>query len=498
MECQFLNPPLKILKVEALSLIFQELLQKETVKDSKECFLEQPEVYLLFFFLNFILGNVLAIISDLEQPIEDYQGIQMEKSIYVVIYKEGEERYLHEKIVRICDSFSNERYEVPSNVGEKQEEIEKRINETIKLMKVTQKEIKDRLLKYIESTLESEASILENYRWFITKEKSLYHTLNQLKLENMLFKGLCWCPLNRESEIQEVMQNLQQSRNIIGPRLKRIDKHDLTPPTNFRSNDFLRPFQEFVNTYGLPAYQEINPALFTIVTFPFLFGIMFGDVVHGGILFAVAIYVCLFKNYLLRKKSMLAGMVEARYMLLFMGFFSTFCGFIYNEFASVPLILFKSCYYNDASLGEAGRECLRVSDCVYPFGVDSVWYMAKNELAFVNSFKMKMSVIVGVLQMELGVVLKGLNDCFFRKKHPYNLWFEFVPQILWLSSFFGFMLVMIYIKWSTNWSYVGQNAPSIITLLISIPLNGGDVGEVPLFGDGGPQKVINNVILSKK
>jgi V-type H+-transporting ATPase subunit a len=37
--------------------------------------------------------------------------------------------------------------------------------------------------------------------------------------------------------------------------------------------------------------MEINPALFTIATFPFLFGVMFGDMLHGGLLLLFAFYL---------------------------------------------------------------------------------------------------------------------------------------------------------------------------------------------------------------
>lgn len=40
-------------------------------------------------------------------------------------------------------------------------------------------------------------------------------------------------------------------------------------------------YQLIVDTYGVPRYKECNPGLFTVVSFPFLFGLMFGDIGHG-------------------------------------------------------------------------------------------------------------------------------------------------------------------------------------------------------------------------
>ena len=58
-------------------------------------------------------------------------------------------------------------------------------------------------------------------------------------------------------------------------------------------------FQQITNTYGVPTYGEANPATFSVVTFPFLFAVMFGDYCHGSlILFLGACMVFFHDMYL--------------------------------------------------------------------------------------------------------------------------------------------------------------------------------------------------------
>lgn len=69
-------------------------------------------------------------------------------------------------------------------------------------------------------------------------------------------------------------------------------------PTFHRTNKFTKGFQALVDAYGMADYREINPGLFTIATFPFLFAIMFGDAGHG-------LFLAIFGFYLIFKEDQL-------------------------------------------------------------------------------------------------------------------------------------------------------------------------------------------------
>lgn len=58
----------------------------------------------------------------------------------------------------------------------------------------------------------------------------------------------------------------------------------------------------------------------------------------------------------------------------------------------------------------------------YAFGLDSVWHGSRSELPFTNSLKMKMSILMGISQMNLGIILSYFNARYFRS--ALDVWYE--------------------------------------------------------------------------
>lgn len=440
--------------------------------------------------------NAITFFEDIELPEDITRKRKITKTVYIVAFRGTEG--LSKRIKNICESFTSSmyvilihsfRYVINPDIkhNDKLDNEEKNCNNIVAMIK---EEIKNRLFQFSTTPSGLKGSLLGNYKWFFEKEKLIYSTLNLMKVDEIWLKGLCWCPANMKDIVNNTLRDIRDNNDFMVSNLWEVTEHNLTPPTTFRTNEFIAPFQEIVQTYGVATYKEVNPAWFTIITFPFLFGVMFGDMLHGLVIFLLSSYICLKKDEITRKKSFWFPFVAPRYLLLFMGTFSMFAGLIYNEFGAMPIIFTPSCFtnYNSTSLEYSRPD----KTCVYPIGFDPIWASVDNYMQFVNSYKMKFSVFFGVIHMVLGIFMKGLNALHHHSVVEYV--FEFIPQIIFMLAFFGYMDVMIVIKWCTDWTSVHQNAPTLITTLINIPLKNGDPGPVPLYGDGTAQQSIQQII----
>ena len=408
-----------------------------------------------------------------------------EKKIFTIFYQGGSENVLQRKLLSVCDLFGASRFTIP-----KREDIPNEIN-------ALQKEICDKkdFLKSAEVTIrdfikdkigsEGVPAKYEMYRLFFLEQKLIFTNLNKCKLRGNFIDGEVWIPQEKFQEVQNQLLKITESDNskltaILTDFDAVTDKAQ--PPTYFKLNDFTAPFQMIVSEYGVPRYREINPGLFTIITFPFMFGVMFGDIGHGFLLSLLGGFLVFKYDDIVRQYPNMKQMMKVRYLFLFLGLFAFYNGWMYDDFLSLPLGIFGTCY-KDSVNPEGKKVGERKPGCVYPFGIDPKWYVASNELSFLNSLKMKTSVIIGIIQMIFGILLKGMNTIYFG--NIIDFIFEFIPQIIFMCLLFGYLVIMIFIKWGTDWSADPSKAPSLISQLLMVFLNVGSVGpegnKTPLY-----------------
>lgn len=395
---------------------------------------------------------------------------EVEQRDAFIVFYQGQA--IEAKIRKICSSFSCNLFAVPPEMTDRSVLLSKLEANLSDLELVLQHSLDQQYVDLSEIARNLNTWILK-----VRKEKAIYHTMNMFDYDAgkkcLIAEG--WIPTKYLDDVNCALSNIKVGSGVLVPSIMTtIDTYE-TPPTFFETNKFTGPFQDVINAYGIPRYREINPTPFFIITISFMFGLMFGDVGHGICLLIFSLYMIIRERHLKDNMSSLMEMpFNGRYIILLMSLFSIYAGLIYNEFLSTPIRLFKSQWIPNIATNNSTYKMADPSRS-YEFGVDWMWKGSYNELIYYNSLKMKMSVIIGVLHMSLGIILKIINSIYFG--HGLEL-IEAISQIVMLLSLFGYMCTLIIIKWlypfykndlehpnSTNVLHT-HDAPQLITIMI--------------------------------
>lgn len=411
-------------------------------------------------------GNLYMKYAEIDEEIKDPKtGKFLKKNVFITFFQ-GEE--LEKKVKRICESFGANMYPCSEN-REERKTVLRNINENLKDLEI----VINRTLEERKILLSSVAKELDLWKTKVIKEKAIYHTMNMFRFDLgakcLVAEG--WVPTESMDEFQLALRRgCERSRALVRPYAQPKPTKE-TPPTYFPVNKFTRAFQDLIDAYGSPRYREINPTAFTIVTFPFMFGVMFGDVGHGIILLLASLFFIWKEKEWKNKKlhDLIQPAFSGRYIILLMSLFAIYCGFIYNEVFSIPMDLAGTNWARD---NNSVFYRIKNFNRAYEFGVDPVWKGAQNELIYYNSMKMKMSIIMGVTHMLLGMVLKFMNSVYQRKE--LDIFFECIPGTVLMISLFGYMCFLMVYKWCIPYYYntvngyspTREEAPQILSQMI--------------------------------
>ncbi|XP_029038515.1 V-type proton ATPase 116 kDa subunit a1 isoform X3 [Osmia bicornis bicornis] len=428
-------------------------------------------------------GNVFLRQAEIETPLEDPStGDQVFKSVFIIFFQ-GDQ--LKTRVKKICEGFRATLYPCPEAPADRREMamgVMTRIEDLNTVLGQTQ--------DHRHRVLVAAAKNIKNWFVKVRKIKAIYHTLNLFNLDvtQKCLIAECWVPVLDIETIQLALRRgTERSGSSVPPILNRMATFE-DPPTYNRTNKFTKGFQALIDAYGVASYREMNPAPYTIITFPFLFAVMFGDSGHGLILFLFGGWMVLKEKPLAAKKSdneIWNIFFGGRYIIFLMGLFSIYTGFIYNDVFSKSLNIFGSYWAinydystihanKELQLNPSQKDYLQTP---YPVGMDPVWQLAENKIIFLNSYKMKISIIFGVLHMLFGVIVGLWNHMYFRRK--LSIFCEFIPQIVFLMFLFLYMVLLMFIKWmkygpdseGTDPEHGPFCAPSVLITFINMVLN---------------------------
>ncbi|XP_076238080.1 V-type ATPase subunit a family protein Vha100-1 isoform X2 [Calliopsis andreniformis] len=428
-------------------------------------------------------GNVFLRQAEIESPLEDPStGDQVFKSVFIIFFQ-GDQ--LKTRVKKICEGFRATLYPCPEAPVDRREMamgVMSRIEELNTVLGETQ--------DHRHRVLVAAAKNIKNWFIKVRKIKAIYHTLNLFNLDvtQKCLIAECWVPVLDIETIQLALRRgTERSGSSVPPILNRMETFE-DPPTYNRTNKFTKGFQALIDAYGVASYREMNPAPYTIITFPFLFAVMFGDTGHGLLMFLFGGWMVLKEKPLAAKKSdneIWNIFFGGRYIIFLMGLFSMYTGFIYNDIFSKSLNIFGSYWrinYNYSTIHTNKELQLNPSEkdeyfqIPYPIGMDPVWQLAENKIIFLNSYKMKISIIFGVIHMLFGVIVGLWNHMYFKRQ--LNIICEFIPQIIFLTFLFLYMVLLMFIKWMkygpdsnhTDLQHGPFCAPSVLITFINMVL----------------------------
>lgn len=196
--------------------------------------------------------------------------------------------------------------------------------------------------------------------------KSIYSVLENFEETQYTYIFEAWVPEGMQDIVRALVDEASYGKNVLYFSSPEFGQ---TPPTKLSNPGMMKPFETLVKRYGMPSYYEIDPTWIIFMTFPLIFGMMYGDVGHGIVLLILSMGIFLsgkrFKSAVKFK--------EYAPILMSCSISSISFGFMYGEF----------------------------------FGLKTtpLWLSPSENIAYF----LILSVWVGVLHLVMGFILNAIN-----------------------------------------------------------------------------------------
>ena len=181
-------------------------------------------------------------------------------------------------VEKIFETYDVEPFPILEDIKQKPSEALLLIQRQLKEQSIR----KSSLIRQIQELSERYGNHLLSLREIVRNAENALKAKEAILKTRRLARIVGYAPQMSLHELEKYLEKFLGDRFIFFSNNQTINED---PPTALRNPGFIKPFEMITKLYGLPNYDEADPTPIMAVTFPLIFGLMFGDLGHGLILF---------------------------------------------------------------------------------------------------------------------------------------------------------------------------------------------------------------------
>ncbi|RPJ51668.1 MAG: hypothetical protein EHM21_02170 [Chloroflexi bacterium] len=198
-------------------------------------------------------------------------------------------------------------------------------------IETTQQSIRQ-LKKSLAQLRETHRQALQTLLWNTRSSRMLTDAILRYGRLNYTYIIVGWVPTSRLGDLSQKIKQVSKDAIVTNMPQNQHPDYQLIPVALSGPRAF-EPFQQVVMAYGRPRYDEIDPTVLIAITFPLLFGAMFGDVGQGLVLAIMGWLIANRKIKALSSLSSLGGLIGI------CGLTAMFFGFLYGSIFGIEHFL---------------------------------------------------------------------------------------------------------------------------------------------------------------